>query len=83
MENARSVVTPCSNDTELKEEKGEEHELENWQTMTAFRALAARLNYLAMDRPDLQYASNGISKFMSSPTPLGWRLLKRVSQQKR
>ena len=47
---------------------------------TKFRALAARLNYLALDRPDLQYCSKNISKYISSPTPTAWRMLKRVGR---
>ena len=32
------------------------------EKMRMFRAIAARANYLAMDRPDTQYSSNGICR---------------------
>ena len=33
-----------------------------------FRAIAARGNYLAMDRPDIQYAAKEICRWMAAPT---------------
>ena len=51
-----------------------------WQTDTLYRALAARINYLSLDRPDLQFASKGISQFMAKPCRLGWRRLRRLGR---
>ena len=34
---------------------------------TRYRAVVARLNYLALDRPDLQFASKTLSKGMADP----------------
>ena len=65
MENGRAVVTPCSNEADLKEEGVGDDVIEDWKTETLFRGIAARLIFLAADRPDLQYASNGNSKHMS------------------
>ena len=45
-----------------------------------FRALAARLNYLAQDRPDLQYAAKEVSRRMARPSHGDWKLLKRVGR---
>ena len=45
-----------------------------------FRGLAARLNYLAMDRTDLQYAAKTVSKCMAKPKIADWMLLKRVAK---
>lgn len=64
----------------MKEDKEIEDPLDEWQTETKFRAVAARLSYLAHDRSDLQYASNCVSKHMSKPSPRGWRILKRVGR---
>ena len=41
-------------------------------------AAAARLNYLAMDRPDILFASKECSRRMSSPRNGDWTALKRV-----
>ena len=80
LKDAKTVATPCSEEPEMKEDKEIEDPLEEWQTETKFRAVAARLNYLALDRSDLQYASNCVSKHMSKPSPRGWRILKRVGR---
>ena len=34
---------------------------------SSYRGLAARLNYLALDRPDLQFAATSASRFMADP----------------
>ena len=45
-----------------------------------FRAIVARLNYLAADRPDIQYATKEVSKRMASPRVPDWQLLKRLGR---
>ena len=45
-----------------------------------FRALTARMNYIAQDRADLVFASSCVSHFMSEPTPAVWRTLKRTGR---
>ena len=45
---------------------------------TAFRAAAARGNYLAADRIDCQYACKEVCRYMSAPTQLSWKALKRL-----
>ena len=45
-----------------------------------YRALAARANYLAQDRPDIQYAVKEIARRMSSPNRGDWGLLKRLAR---
>ena len=45
---------------------------------TAFRGMSARLNYLSVDRPELQFAAKEICRDMSSPNDKSWDKLKRV-----
>ena len=45
-----------------------------------FRMLAARCNYLAQDRPDLQYAAKEVCRKMSAPDEAAWGLLKRIAR---
>ena len=45
-----------------------------------FRALAARANYLALDRPDIQYSTKEICRGMSRPTKGDHRRLKRLGR---
>ena len=45
---------------------------------TRYRALSARLNFLAVDRPDLLYAAKECSRRMSKPRNKDWEALKRI-----
>ena len=47
---------------------------------TKFRGTAARANYLASDRSDVQYASKETYRFMLSPTELSMGALKRLGR---
>ena len=60
-----------------------QHQIDTDKSMadqTKYRAIAARGNYLAADRPDMQFAAKEICRFMSSPTELGWTALKRLGR---
>ena len=46
--------------------------------VTLFRGLAARCNYLSLDRPDIQYSAKEICREMSSPTSQSFTKLKRI-----
>ena len=43
-----------------------------------YRAAAARLNYLALDRPDILFASKECSRRMSAPRNGDWTAIKRI-----
>ena len=45
-----------------------------------FRAIAARANYLAMDRPDIQYSAKEICRWMAAPTEASVVTLKRLGR---
>ena len=45
---------------------------------TDFRAIAARLNFLSLDRCDIQFASKEICREMAKPTARGLVRAKRV-----
>jgi hypothetical protein len=47
---------------------------------TRYRAMCARLNYLAQDRPDIRYACKEASRWMAKPQSGHWILLKRVAR---
>ncbi len=47
---------------------------------TRYRALAARANYLAQDRPETQYAIKEIARRMATPRQGDWNLLKRLGR---
>ena len=50
------------------------------QDATRFRGLAARCNYLAQDRVDIQYACKEASRRMARPRRGDWILLKRIER---
>ena len=69
---AQGVVTPgikqdISEDTEPKLDP---------EQATRYRALVARANYLAQDRPDIQYATKELCREMSQLTVSAWNGLK-------
>ena len=45
-----------------------------------YRAVVARANYLSADRPDLQYASKEVCRWMSTPAETALTALKRVGR---
>ena len=47
---------------------------------TQYRSLAARCNYLAADRIDIQYAVKELCREMSSPTNVSWIKLKKLAR---
>ena len=47
---------------------------------TRFRGLAARCNYLAQERFDLQYACKETSRRMARPCNGDWQMLKRIGR---
>ena len=52
----------------------------NPEKHTAFRAVAARSNYLSADRPECQFAAKEVCRWMSAPTHQGAAALKRVGR---
>lgn len=63
----------CDNDRELSPELSP-------QESTQYRAAAARCNFLAIDRPDIQYASKEASKYMSNPRQCDWDLIIKIAR---
>ena len=84
MEKAREVSTPCVQEgaTNPNADDGQKGLLQP-PDATKFRSIAARINYLAADRPDLQFASKCASKYMANPTCEGLTVLKRIGSTSR
>ena len=66
LEDAKPATTAGEDEKEWKLEEDAEA-LEGRQA-TEYRGLAARANYLAADRPDMQYAVKEICRGMANPT---------------
>ena len=59
----------------------DEDEIEmNPQDASLYRAITARINFLAQDRSDLQFASKECSRRMAAPRIKDWLLVKRVGR---
>ena len=63
LEKANGVGTPGTKDKEVDEEAEEELGAEEAR---AFRSVAARINFLAADRPELLYSAKEVCRDMTS-----------------
>ena len=57
----------------------EEREMSS-RDATAYRAVTARLNFLSLDRPDLQFSCEEASRRMARPCNGDWGPLKRIAR---
>ncbi len=75
LEGAKATVTPGVKPTfkELEDDTSLPAHL-----VTAFRGAAARGNYLAADRIDVQFACKEVCRWMAHPSAHAWKALKRV-----
>ena len=78
LKSANTVTT--SGEDAKKEKEEEESRLLEENKATMFRQLAARANYMAMDRADIQFAVKEICRSMANPTIGSWRQLKRLAR---
>ena len=77
LEGAKCLGTPGVKQT--REMVDEDQPLERGKH-TPFRAVAARGNFLSADRPEIQYATKEICRWMSAPTVAGVTALKRLGR---
>ena len=78
LEGAKGVCSPGTKE-EGTTKDDRERELQAEQA-TAYRAMVARLNYLAADRPDLAFSVKEFARTMSKPTRGCWDKLKRMGR---
>ena len=77
LEGSNTIGSPGIKVTAQMAMQDEELELEKH---TVFRGVAARSNYLAADRVDIQYAAKEICRWMAVPTTGGVQALKRMGR---
>ena len=78
LKGATGVKTPCEEDKRWQDEEG--RELLDERDSRGFRELAARANYLAQDRVDIQFATKEICRGMCNPTKGDVRRLRRLGR---
>ena len=74
------VTTPCCTDAEYDETKRADSRALGGSEATLYRAIAARLNYIALHRVDIQFWAKEIAKHMARPVELDWAKIKRVAR---
>ena len=79
MQDSRSVTSPGTSveKADVVNKRDEEVELDTNEA-TTYRRAAARINYMALDRPDLGFASKEASRGMAKPTQGDVVRLKRI-----
>ena len=78
LEHAKGVTTPGEGEKPWMLE--EESKLLKGADAAGYRGLAARANYLAMDRADIQFATKEVCREMATPTTGGSRKVKRLAR---
>ena len=66
LQEGKGAPTPGLQESSRDSEEMEDVELDRSDT-SAYRASAARCNFLGLDRPDIQYAAKEVSRYMSKP----------------
>ena len=80
-QNVRELSTPGVKNPQRKDEDGDGAEsLLGYAEAHSFRSTAARASYLALDRPDLAFATKEFCRRMSSRTKADVSALRRVSR---
>ena len=81
IKDAKIAATPAVKEEDDNGKMTEEEE-RAWKSQDPrkFRSLVARCNYLAGDRPDIQFATRVCASGMSDPQPIHWRKLKRLAR---
>ena len=78
MTSSKGAATPG---VDYKEEEEEESQKElDAQDSTMYRGMAARSNYMSLDRMDLAYASKEVSRGMSKPTEGDLQKIMRIGK---
>ena len=75
---AKGVSSPGEEERKWEEDENKE-ELQADEARR-FRGHAARLNYLAADRPDIAYSVKEVCRAMAKPTRGAWKKLKRIAR---
>jgi hypothetical protein len=80
LDNAKGVETPGVVDHSRPDGDELESEALDSSDTTAYRACAARCNFLGLDRPDLQFAAKEVSRSMANPKQSDVASLKRLGR---
>jgi hypothetical protein len=82
-EDSKGLEAPAERQDVEKEwspEDNDESETMDKEDATKFRSVAARMNYLGMDRSDIQYATKEVCRSMARPKKEDWQKIKRLAR---
>ncbi|GJY38368.1 retrovirus-related pol polyprotein from transposon TNT 1-94, partial [Tanacetum coccineum] len=74
MDEAKEVTTPMHDSIKLTVTNETSKKVDS----TTFRKIVGKLQYLAMTRLDISYATNKLSQYMHDPSDTHWQALKRL-----
>ena len=80
LEGSKSLSTPGAPETAEDLKEREKSPKLSPKESTSYRAISARLNYLSLDRSDIQFATKSISRYMSDPREHDWTAVKRLGR---
>jgi hypothetical protein len=80
LHDSKPVTSPSVSKSAMSEEKKDRGELMPPREATAYRSVVATLNFMALDRPDIQEATRECSKFMARPCQNDIESLKRLGR---
>ncbi len=78
MQDCKSVKTPGADEDKWELDENEEPLEEG--LVTKFRCLAARANFLSLDRGDIQYATKETCRGMAKPDVRHWKMMRRLAR---
>ena len=81
LQNSKHAVMPgVTGHVDARDEDDRANPLEWGSEATLYRAVTARLNFLAQDRTDIQYATKEVSRWMAPPKLRDWEALRRIGK---
>ena len=78
--NDKSRALSCNGEKDFREESDWDKGLLDPADATTFRGLSARLNFLSLDCPDLQFPVKELSRDMANPKNSSWSRMKKIAR---
>ena len=79
-EDSKGLDAPIEREVVSEGSLEDESELLDPEEAKRYRGIAATLNYLSLDRSDIQYAAKEVCRTMSQPRQSGWKKIKRLAR---
>jgi hypothetical protein len=77
---SKKLTTNGTRSEDGRKEEGEDDEKLDAGLSTEFRGVAARMNYYAVDAPNIQFSTKEVCRRMATPTVGAWSMAKRLGR---